>query len=639
MAELDYYEQYIFPQELLDKVSSLPLKPGVYLHKNKDGKIIYVGKALKLRNRVRNYFQDRPMDAKTKVLVRKIADFDFIVTDSEAEALILEDTLIKEHKPKYNILLKDDKTYPYIRVTNEPYPRVFSTRTVIKDGSKYFGPYTDLKSQKYVLRALRDIFKLRSCEFLITEDSILKKKHKVCLDYHIKKCEGPCEGLISQIKYNENIKQAITIINGRTRDLEKDLEEKMNYSAENFQFEEAAAYRDKLSILQDYSSKQKIISQDLADRDVIGIARQEETACAVIFKIRDGKLLGKRHYLVPNAYEQNEEDIVQRALERWYIESDFIPREIFVPCQPSDVEYLSGWLGEKRGNTVSLILPKIGDKKKLIDMAISNGEAILREYYAALEKREQIIPRAVQSLQRDLRLTKTPRIIECFDNSHFQGTDLVSSMVHFEDGKPKKSEYRKFKNKTVLRNDDFATMRETVHRRYERLIQEIKEYNELKQSGVDIPEDKRIPKLPDLIIIDGGKGQLSSAVEVLTELNLMDKIVVIGLAKRLEEIFFPGISDSVLLPKTSSSLRLIQHLRDEAHRFAITFHRSLRDKRTLQTELSEIEGIGEKTAIKLLTELGSVENIKRADLQTLKNFVNDKIAIKILEHFQNKAAE
>ena len=617
--DIDYIREDVsFPKELLEKVASLPTKPGVYLHKNKAGNIIYVGKAINLRSRVRSYFQKgRPVDAKTKALVRKIEDTEVIVVDSEAEALILEDTLIKKHKPRYNILLRDDKTYPYVRITKEPYPRIFTTRRVIKDGSKYIGPFTDVGQINRVMRTIRSLFMIRSCDLNITQDTIDKKKHRVCLDYHIKKCEGPCEGLISEKDYNENIRNAIQILQGKTKEVESLIEQKMYEAGEKMQFERAASYRNKLMALREYSSKQKIVAADLADRDVIGLARIDDIACSIILKIREGKLIGKRHYIIKDALLANEADIMQRTVERWYIESDFIPLNIYLECEPSEPEYLIDFLSKKREAPVHFHIPKIGNKKQMIEMANKNAVYIIKDYNLAMDRREQTIPRPVVSLQRDLRLDKPPRRIECFDNSHIQGSELVSSMVVFEDGKPKKSEYRKYIIQTVNKNDDFAAMRETIGRRYKRLKDEISKGD--------------LSRKPDLIIIDGGKGQLSSAKKILDDLGLDLKIV--GLAKRLEEIFFPGNSEPFMLPRTSSSLKLVQSLRDEAHRFAITFHRSLRDKRTLQTELTQIDGIGEKTAVKLLSAVGSVKSIKNASDEVLSKHLTAKQLAALKKHF------
>lgn len=622
---------------LNEKIAQLPLKPGVYLWKNKNDKIIYVGKAIKLRNRVRSYLQDnRPRDAKTKALIQHISDVEVIVTDNEAEALILEDTLIKKHKPKYNVLLRDDKTYPYVRITNELYPKVFQTRIVVKDGSKYFGPFTDLTSLKTILKTLRKLFKLRSCDFRITEETIKNKKYKTCLDFHIKKCDGPCEGLISPNDYQEHIKKTIKILSGKTREVEKQLEKEMFDASELMDFEKATQLRNKLTTLKEYSSKQKVVSANLIDRDVFAIARFEELACSLILKIREGKLIGKRHYIIKNSENQTDSDIISRTLQRWYLETDFIPKEIFLPCEPHDIEYISSFLAEKKQKSVSIKIPKKGENKEMVDMATTNGTFILKEYKIAYKNREQIVPRAVHSLQRDLKLNKLPRFIECFDNSHIQGSDLVSSMVHFANGKPKKSEYRKYKNKTVLSNDDFASMREVIYRRYSRLKDEIEQQDKLIRDGKLEIDNKNKKKLPDLIIIDGGKGQLSSACEILKNLGLLDKIIVVGLAKRLEEVFFPNESEPFILPKTSSSLRLLQHLRDEAHRFAITFHRELRSKRTLKSVLTEIPSIGEKTAKKLLTEIGSVEKVINSSKDTLSLYLNEKQINNLINYFNNK---
>lgn len=603
---------------LKEKLAGLPTNPGIYQYKNEAGKIIYIGKAKNLRNRVRSYFQEgRIVDAKTKALVGKIADIEVILVDSEAEALLLEDTLIKKHKPKYNIMLKDDKTFPYVRVTNEDYPRIFPTRKVIRDGSKYFGPFTEVKNIKQLMRTIRQLFKIRSCDLNINNDSITRKKHRVCLDYHIHKCEGPCEGLVSKEKYNDNIRQSIQILLGKTKELEKQLENEMEEYSENLNFEAAAKTRDRLVSLRDYTSKQKIVSSELIDRDIFGLAKIDKTACTLVLKIRDGKLIGKRHYIINNAELENDNDLIQRTLEKWYLESDFIPKEIFLAHEPEELEYISDWLGKLRGKPISIQIPKLGDKKKIVEMANTNAEFILREHLLALAKREQSQPHSVLALQRDLNLKKAPQRIECFDNSHIQGSDLVSSMVVFQDGKPKKSDYRKFIVKTVGGNDDFAAMRETIHRRYKRLIEENQQ-------------------MPDLVIIDGGKGQLSSACAVLQDLNLLDKFIVIGLAKRLEEVFFPNNPESVLIPKTSSGLKLIQQVRDEAHRFAITFHRKRRDKRTLKTELTEISGIGEKTAQKLLIAFGSVKQIQSKTIEELSLVCGKKNAKLIIDYFLKK---
>lgn len=602
---------------LSSKIANLPQKPGIYQYKNKNGNIIYVGKAIKLRNRVRSYFnKQKQHDAKTKALVKKIDDVEIIVTDSEAEALILEDTLIKKHKPRYNVNLKDDKSYPFIKVTNEPYPRIYQTRNVVKDGSKYYGPFTKVGDMRRVLELLHKIFKFRTCKLVINEETIREKKHKVCLEYHIKKCDGPCEGLIDKEEYNQNVAFAKSILNGKTRDLERFLQQRMEELSEEMNFEEAANVRDQLGAIRQFVSRQKVVTADAIDRDVFGIYREENTACSIVFTVREGKLIGRKHFIIKKADELTDEEILQRTIDSWYSQQEFVPKEIFLPVEIEELETLTTILSEKRNATVHIKIPKIGEKRHLIDLAENNAQYILKEYLLAISKREQSIPHSVQALQRDLRLKKPPRIIECFDNSHLQGTELVSSMVCFVDGKPKKSEYRKYKNKTVNKNDDFAAMREVVERRYRGLVE-------------------RNERLPDLIIIDGGKGQLSSAEQILRDLGIFDKVTVVGLAKRLEEVFFPGQKEAILLPRTSSSLRLIQQLRDEAHRFAITFHRSLRSKRTFKTELTDIPGIGKKTAMKLLKELGSVDGVRNSTIAQLKVHLGEKQAKIVHKYFHD----
>lgn len=609
--------EQITSEKLKQKLAEVPTKPGVYLHKNAAGTIIYVGKAKNLRNRIRSYFQEgRIVDAKTKAMVSHIDDFDFLVVDTEDEAFILEDNLIKKHKPKYNILLRDDKTYPYIKVTNEEFPKIFPTRKVIKDGSKYFGPYSDVPSMKMMLRIIRSLFYVRSCNLKLTKQSIESKKFKVCLDYHIHKCEGPCAGYVTREHYQENIKNAMQILQGRTKKLVQILEERMIELSENEKFEQAADIRDKLMSLRDFAAKQKIVSQDFKDKDVFGIARIEDSVCSVVFLVREGKVIGKKHFFVKSSLESTEAEIIQRTLEAWYMNTEFIPDEVLLPHEPEDLEYLSDWIRKKFKHNLSFAIPQAGEKQKLVAMVNENAKFILQEHLNSLENREKQLPKAVLSLQRDLRLKRPPVRLECFDNSHIQGTDLVSSLVVFEQGKPKKSEYRKFKNETVLRNDDYASMKEVVRRRYTRVLTE-------KQ------------QIPDLIIIDGGKGQLNAAVEVLEELQILNKTNVIGLAKRLEEVFVPGNSEPILLPKSSLSLRLLQQIRDEAHRFAITYHRKLREKRTLQTELTKIKGIGKTKAEKLLKLFGSVKSIRDQNIEELSKVVTSRDAERIVEYFKS----
>jgi excinuclease ABC subunit C len=612
-------EEQPIPLTLQEKLDNLPTDPGVYQYKDRDGKVIYVGKAKNLRNRVRSYFQQgRPRDAKTKALVSKIVDLELIVTDSAVEALILEDTLIKKFRPRYNVMLKDDKSYPYIRVTAEPFPRVIATRKVIRDGSRYFGPYTDAKYVRYLLKTLRSIFPIRSCDLTLNDETIGAGKYKVCLDYHIGKCQGPCEGLVSQEAYQEMIAQVMQVLNGKTRDLERTLEKEMEYLAEDMRFEEAAMIRNRLQKLREYSGKQKVVTEDPIDRDIIAFASEDDDAAAVIMKVRDGKMIGRQHHYLSGVLEMPAETILENIIERHYMKTDSVPEEVLLPVDlGEDYELLQRFLSDKRGEgRVRLVVPKIGDKQKLVAMAQTNAKFLLDELKLQRMKRSDMVPRPVQSLQRDLRLKDPPRRIECFDNSNFQGTDPVSSMVCFVDGKPRRSEYRKFKVRTVVGIDDFATMKETVGRRYARVMKE----------GW---------ALPDLIVIDGGKGQVSAAMEAMRELGL-EHIPLIGLAKRFEEIIIPGQRDTLLLPKSSSSLRLLQQIRDEAHRFAITFHRSLRGRRTLQSELSEIPGVGPKTVAKLFEKFGSVRGVQAASLVELQEMLGPKTGLTVFEYFQAK---
>ena len=599
---------------LQEKLESLPGGPGVYQHKDAEGNVLYVGKAKNLRSRVRQYFQkSRVADPRIDSMLSKATDLEIIVTDNEVEALILEANLIKKLKPRYNVNLKDDKSYPYIVITHEPYPRVFVTRHIRKDGSRYFGPYTDVKNVRAALKSIRDIFPIRSCNYFIDDEVIKKRKIKVCLDYHIKKCEGPCEGLVSQLQYNTMIDQVAELLRGKTESLIRKMQQEMESAASAMRFEEAATLRDRIKGLQAYSGRQKAVDLDPLDRDIVAFASEGDDACGVIFKIRDGKMIGRQHYYMTNVDQKPEAEILETLLQQYYLDADFIPKEVFISSPVEDIEAMAEWLGEKKGEPVQVFHPLEGEEAKLVRLSRSNAQFLLDELKLQRMKRADYVPHAVKSLQRDLRLARLPRKIECFDNSNIQGSDPVASMVVFVDGKPKKSEYRKFKIRSVQGPDDFASMREVVQRRYKRLIDEQGE-------------------LPDLVMVDGGKGQLSSAVEVFGALGISD-LPVIGLAKRLEEVFLAGKTDPELIPKTSSGLRLLQQVRDEAHRFAITFHRSLRAKRTLQTELDLIEGIGKKRATELLEAFGSVQGVKFATPEQLSEIVGEKAAGRIREYF------
>ncbi len=603
-------------KKLDQKLKNLPANPGIYQFLNDKGKVIYVGKARNLRNRVKSYFHGGASNAKTIALVKKIKDFELVITDSEIEALVLENNLIKELKPRYNIDLKDDKSFPFIKVTNEPFPQVYSTRRVNQDGSQYFGPYTSVKSMKAALRTINQIFKIRSCKYDINDASIQKGKHKLCLDYHIKKCDGPCEGLISESKYNEMVQEVIKMLRGKTDDLINELETKMNDASANLRFEGAAEIRDKIDQLKIISSRQKIVSNDFADRDVISVAFEGKDSACSIFNIRSGKLVSKKQLKLSTTGFEELPDIYYSAVKFYYRDNSEIPAEILFEAEPTDSELLKEWLNLKAAKKVKFVIPKRGSLYSLIKMCKQNAILQLKEIQIQKMKKEGHIPFPIAALQRDLRLKTLPKKIECFDISNLQGTDTVASMVVFVEGKPKKSLYRKFIIKDVDGPDDFASMKEVIKRRYSRAISE----NDT---------------LPDLIVVDGGKGQLSSAVEILTYLKL-NNIPVIGLAKRLEEVFFPKKSEPESIPKTSSGLKLLQQIRDEAHRFAITFHRQRRDKRTLTTELNEIKGIGDMTAKKLIKEIGSVSAIKSSSKEKLSTIVGKKKAELLHNYFHGK---
>ncbi len=601
---------------LQDKLNSLPALPGIYQFFNEKGKVIYVGKAKNLRSRVRSYFQKNVDSPKTEVLVSKINDLELIVTNNEIEALVLENNLIKDLKPRYNIILKDDKSFPYIRVTNEPFPQIFPTRNVIKDGSKYFGPYTDVKNMKISLRVISKIFKIRSCKLDITQQAIDKKKFKVCLDYHIKKCEGPCEGLVTQLHYNGMVSQVIKVLRGKTEELIQELKSQMEDASAKLDFEKAAEIRDRIDQLQVYSSKQKVVSNDLEDRDIISAAYEGKDVAATILNIRDGKLVGKRQLNLGCEVNEEPGQIFAAIIKFYYNEFVEVPREIIIETEPEDSESLIEWLNSKAIKKSKFVIPqKQSDAKSLLMMCKQNAQLQLKEIQLQRMKKDGDVPYALSALQRDLRSKKLPRVIECFDNSNLQGSDAVASMVVFVDGKPKKSLYRKFIIKTVEGPDDFASMREIIHRRYSKVLEE------------NLP-------FPDLIMVDGGKGQLSSAIDTLDELGIKN-YEIIGLAKRLEEVFIQGELEAQSIPKTSSSLKLLQHVRDEAHRFAITFHRERRSKRTITSELLEIKGIGAKVAQKLLTAL-SLDEIKSADESKLAEVIGNAKAKLIFEYYHKK---
>ncbi len=575
-----------------EKLKLLPDKPGVYIMKNAEGRIIYVGKAIVLKNRVRQYFQSgKNHSPKVRAMVSHIADFEIIMTASEVEALILECNLIKKHRPRYNISLKDDKSYPYIKVTvQEEFPRVFITRRILKDGARYFGPYTNATAVHESLKLLRRLFPLRTCKHL---------QERPCLEYHIKRCLAPCAGKVEKGDYDAMIRAVLLFLEGRTEDVEKELQLRMEQAAESFNFEIAARLRDQLLAVRKIAEKQNIVTGS-GDQDAVGLARSEIGVVVQVFMIRGGKMIGREHFLLQGSEDESDGQVLAAFLQQYYHRATFIPREILLPLAipQTEQELLEKWLSAKKKKAkVQLILPQRGTKKDIVDMAASNAEKYLHDEAARIKQANDQTLGAVEELGRYLGLPKPPDRMECFDISHNQGSETVASMVVFEGGLPKKSDYRRFKiQSTEGKPDDFLSMREVTTRRY-----------------VDLPEEE----LPDLIIIDGGKGQLSSALEIIRNVAGHMQVPVVGLAKQFELVFTEGSSEPVVLPRHSQALYLIQRIRDEAHRFAITYHRKLRGKRNLVSVLDHIVGIGPKRRQALWSHFGSINKIKAATVEEL----------------------
>ncbi len=567
-------------ENLQEKLKTLPDAPGVYLMHDERGKIIYVGKARVLKNRVRQYFQSgKNHGAKVKAMVAKVADFETIVTGGEVEALILECNLIKKYRPRYNISLKDDKSYPYLRVTAEDFPRIILTRRVIHDGSKYFGPYTSGQAVKETLQLLRKIFPLRTCKTF---------SKRPCLEFHIKRCLAPCAKKISREEYLPFVEAAEKFLEGRTAQIERELSAQMTAAAEALNFEQAARLRDILSAIKKVTEKQKIVS-DAGDADAIGLARLENETCVQIFFIRDGKVTGRENFLLSGAADESDAQAVTEFIKQYYSRAKISAAEILLPTTlpEDDLKILSEWLG------VKLIEPKRSVKRSLVEMATQNAEKFLAEESARrLLKNSQTVG-AVEELKNFLNLPRLPRRMECFDISHMQGAETVASMVVFEDGAPDKKSYRRFKiHSAEGKPDDFLSMREVTSRRY-----------------------GATENLPDLIVIDGGLGQLNSALEIIRGAG--HQVPVVGLAKQFELIFVEGSSVPIELPRDSQALKLMQRIRDEAHRFAITYHRKLRRKRNLKSELDNVAGIGAKRRTELFKKFGTLTKIKSATVEEL----------------------
>ena len=575
-----------------EKLKLLPDRPGVYIMKDSQGKIIYVGKAVVLKNRVRQYFQsNKNHTPKVRAMVSHIADFEIIMTHTEVEALILECNLIKKHRPRYNISLKDDKTYPYVKVTvQEEFPRVFITRRVLKDGARYFGPYTNATAVHESLKLLRRLFPLRTCKHL---------QERPCLEYHIKRCLAPCACKVEKTEYDAMIRAVLLFLEGRTEEVEKELQYRMEAAAEAYHFEIAARLRDQLLAVRKIAEKQNIVTGS-GDQDAVGMARSEIGVVVQIFFIRAGKMIGREHFLLRGSEEESDEAILTAFLQQYYHRAAFIPREVLLPRELPETErqLMESWLSEKKKRAkVQLICPQRGTKYDIVVMAAGNAAKYLQDEAARIKQANEQTRGAVEELGRYLGLKKLPDRMECFDISHIQGSETVASMVVFEGGLPKKSDYRRFKIKsTEGKPDDFLSMREVTTRRYVGLS----------------PEE-----LPDLIVIDGGKGQLSSALEIIRQQAGHKDVPVVGLAKQFELVFREGESEPVVLPRHSQALYLIQRIRDEAHRFAITYHRKLRGKRNLVSVLDHIVGIGPKRRQVLWSHFGTLAKIKAASVEEL----------------------
>jgi len=603
---------------LRDKLQALPNKPGVYLMKNAAGEIIYVGKAISLKNRVKSYFQNKKHDsAKTRALVKHIADLEYILTDNELEALILECNLIKEHRPKYNVSLKDDKTYPYLKITAEDYPRVIVTRKVYKDGAKYFGPYTSATNLRETIELLKKLFPFRSCKQAVFTNE------RPCLNAHINRCLAPCIGRITKEQYGEIIRQVVLFLEGKQEDLIVKLEKDMEQAAYNLDFERAAQLRDQIQGIKQVIEKQKIVSGGYEDQDVMAMARGFNEACVQVFFIRGGKLIGRENYFLKGTDDLERSEVLEAFIKQYYMQQDFVPREILVETELSEVKVLEEWLAEKKGSRVYIKVPKKGERKELLELVGKNALEVMEKAELEKQQKKAMTEGAVMELQKELALPRPPLRIECYDISNTQGTESVASMVVFEGGKPKKDQYRRFKIKTVEGPNDFASMYEVITRRF----------RNAREEGKEAQEKGKFSTLPDLVIIDGGKGQLQAARKAMQEQGYAH-IPTYGLAKREEWLFTEEESDPIILPRSSHALYLLQRVRDEAHRFAITYHRSLRGKRNLASILDDIPGIGEKRKKNLLQHFGSFKRIREANVEDLLQVegINQKVAEAVYEY-------
>lgn len=591
-------------------VAALPHSPGVYQFVDKNGTIIYVGKAKDLKRRVSSYFvESKEHSAKVIVMVRQAVDIRHIVVDSEQDALLLENSLIKSLQPRYNILLKDDKTYPWIVIRNEQFPRIQSTRQLIRDGSQYFGPYSSVSMQRSILEFIRDVIPLRTCKLNLSDQAIKAGKHSVCLQYHIGNCKAPCVGYQSKEEYAESIELVKSILKGDLRPVREWLEKEMLYAAQELRFEVAEHYKHRLKALTEYQSRSVIVSSKIVDSDIFSLLRDDEDVAYCNFlSVRHGSIVAVQTIRLKPGIEASDEDLLSHAIEH-IVESMNIKlsREVIVSVMPSAAILFDG---------ITFTIPKRGEKADLLEFSLRSARIYRAEVLKNMEIKnpERHTERLMEAMRKELHMSKQPRHIECFDNSNLQGTNPVASCVVFRDGKPSKREYRHFNVKSVVGPDDFASMREIVYRRYSRLLEE----------GAE---------LPDLIIVDGGKGQLSSAYSVIKELGIENRVTIVGLAKRLEEVFYPGDPTPYYLSRTGEPLKVICHIRDEAHRFGITFHRQKRDKSFIDSELSHIPGIGDKSLTTLLRHFKTVRAVREASMEQLTEIVGAKRAKAILTYF------
>jgi len=596
------------PLEL--QIQTLPDNPGVYQYYDKDDKILYVGKAKNLRKRVSSYFNKLHESGRTNVMVRKIVSIKHIVVPTETDALLLENNLIKKLQPRYNILLKDDKTYPWICIKREPFSRIFTTRNMVKDGSEYFGPYTSFKTVHTLLDLIKELYQLRTCNYDLSRENINSGKYKVCLEYHIGNCKGPCEGHQSLENYQNNIDAIREILKGNFKESLKDFRTLMKNLASEMKFEEAQKIKDKIDILENYQSRSTIVNPRISNVDVFSITSDETMGYVNFLQISHGSIIRSHTLEMKKKLEETDEELLELAVVELRERFKLLSREIIVPFEID--------LGDPEVSGVKVTVPQLGDKKQLLDLSLRNAKFYRMDQLKQLQivDPDRHTNRIMAQMQKDLRLSVEPRHIECFDNSNIQGTNPVAACVVFKDGKPSKKDYRHFNIKTVEGPNDFASMEEVVYRRYKRLL------------------DEEQP-LPQLIIIDGGKGQLSSALKSLDDLNLRGKIAIIGIAKRLEELFYPGDSIPLYLDKKSETLKVIQQLRNEAHRFGITHHRDKRSKSALTTSVESIPGIGEKTMITLIKHFKSVKRLSQATEKEISDVVGVSKAKKITDFYNS----